>query len=133
MKKLKLLIPTLLLSLSSFSQTDTTEVRLSSTIARLVVKDLILGDRCTEELELTQEKVIKLETRESQKDVIISLLEDKNKNNQFIITTQKEQLEVCKDLSDKLKKELKSERRSKFLWKLGTFAGIAVTSYVILK
>ena len=100
MKKLILLIPILLLSLSSFSQTDTTKVRINNPIARLVIKDLITGDGCAEELKLTQDKVIKLEAREGQKDTIISLLKDKDKNNQFIISTQTEQLQLSKELSE---------------------------------
>ena len=119
--------------MKSFSQTDTTKVKINTPIAKLVVKDLILGDGCKEELKLTQEKVIKLEAREAQKDTIISLLEDKDKNNQFIINTQKSQLELSKELSTKLEKELSSERRSKFLWKVGTFAGILTTSYLLVK
>jgi hypothetical protein len=128
-----LLVPILLLSLSSFSQTDTTKVKINTPIAKLVVKDLILGDGCKEELKLTQEKVIKLETREVQKDTIISLLESKDKNNQYIIATQKSQLELSQELSDKLHKELKGQRTKTFLWKVGTFAGILTTSYLLVK
>jgi hypothetical protein len=119
--------------LSSFSQTDTSKVKISSPIAKLVIKDLIIGDGCELELNLTREKIIKLQEREAQKDTIISLLKDKDKNNQFIINTQKEQLDLSKELSNNLKKELRSERRSKFLWKLGTFAGIITTSYLLIK
>lgn len=123
----------LLTSLSSFSQTDTTKVRISTPIARLVIKDLIKYDGCVLELKATQDKVYKLEQREKEKDTIISLLESKDKNNQFIIATQKSQLELSQELSTKLEKELKSERRSKFLWKLGTYVGILTTSYLLIK
>jgi uncharacterized protein YPO0396 len=119
--------------LNSFSQTDTTKVKIDTPIAKLVVKDLIKGDGCVEELKLTQEKVIKLEARETQKDTIISLLEDKDKNNQFIIATQKSQLELSQELSNKLHKELKGQRTKTFLWKIGTFAGILTTSYLLVK
>jgi hypothetical protein len=121
------------MSLSSFSQIDTTEVRIKVPIAKLVIKDLLKGDGCAEELKLTQDKVIKLEARESQKDAIISLLKDKDKNNQFIINTQKEQLDLSKELSEKLHKELKGQRTKTFLWKIGTYAGILTTSYLLLK
>jgi hypothetical protein len=63
--------------LSSFSQTDTSKVKISSPIAKLVIKDLIIGDGCELELNLTREKIIKLQEREAQKDTIISLLKDK--------------------------------------------------------
>jgi uncharacterized protein YPO0396 len=119
--------------LNSFSQTDTTKVKIDTPIAKLVVKDLIKGDGCVDELKLTQEKVIKLEARETQKDTIISLLEDKDKNNQFIIATQKSQLELSQELSNKLHKELKGQRTKTFLWKVGTFAGILTTSYLLVK
>ena len=133
MKKLIVLIPILLLSLSSFSQTDTTKVKISNPIARLVIKDLVIGDGCAEELKLMEDKVLKLEAREGQKDTIISLLKDKDKNNQFIISTQTEQLQLSKELSEKLHKELKGQRTKTFLWKLGTYAGILTTSYLLIK
>jgi len=121
------------MSLSSFSQIDTTKVKISSPIAKLIIKDLIIGDGSIKELKLTQDKVIKLEARESQKDTIISLLKDKDKNNQVIISTQIDQLQLSMELSAKLQKELKSERRNKFLWKLGTYVGILTTSYLLIK
>ena len=104
--------------MNSFSQTDTTKVKIDTPIAKLVVKDLIKGDGCVEELKLTQEKVIKLEARETQKDTIISLLEQKDKNNQYIISQQGLQID---------------ERTKTFLWKVGTFAGILTTSYLLIK
>ena len=119
--------------MSSFSQTDTTKVKISNPIAKLVIKDLIVGDGCAEELKLTQGKVIKLEAREGQKDTIISLLKDKDKNSQFIINTQKEQLDLSKELSEKLHKELKGQRAKTLLWKFGTYAGILITSYILIK
>jgi phosphotransferase system IIB component len=133
MKKLIVLIVLLLTSLSSFSQTDTTKVQIKTPVAKLVIKDILKGDGCAQELKLTQDKVIKLEARETQKDTIISLLESKDKNNQFIINTQKDQLQLSKELSEQLHKELKGQRTKTFLWKVGTFAGILTTSYLLVK
>ena len=133
MKRLIVLIVLLLTSLSSFSQTDTTKVQIKVPIAKLAIKDILKGDGCFQELKLTQDKVIKLEARETQKDTIISLLESKDKNNQFIINTQKDQLQLSKELSEQLHKELKGQRTKTFLWKVGTFAGILTTSYLLVK
>ena len=133
MKRLIMLILLLLTSLSSFSQTDTTKVQIKVPVAKLVIKDILKGDGCAQELKLTQDKVIKLEARETQKDTIISLLEDKDKNNQFIINTQKDQLQLSKELSEQLHKELKGQRTKTFLWKVGTYAGIITSSYLLLK
>lgn len=133
MKKLIVLTAILLTSLSSFSQTDTTKVRISSPIARLVIKDLIKYDGAVLELKATQDKVFKLEEREAQKDANIKLLEQKDKNNIFIIGTQKKQLDLSAELTEKLNKELKGQRRKTFLYKAGTVVGLVTTSYLLIK
>ena len=133
MKKLIVLTILLLTSLSSFSQTDTTKVRIKAPIARLVIKDLIKYDGAVLELKATQDKVTKLEEREAQKDANIKLLEDKDKNNQFIIGTQKSQLNLSSELTEKLNKELKGQRTKTFLYKAGTVLGIVTTSYLLIK
>lgn len=119
--------------MNSFSQKDTTKVKISTPIAKLVVKDLILGDGCKEELKLTQEKVIKLEEREAQKDNIISLLTDKDKNNQFIIAQKDIQIGEYKGMTDDLKKELKGQRNKTFWYKVGTFLGVATSLFLFVK
>lgn len=133
MRKLIVLTAILLTSLSSFSQTDTTKVRISTPIAKLVIKDLIKFDGVTAELAATQDKVLKLEERESQKDGVIKLLEQKDKNNIFIIGTQKKQLDLSAELTEKLNKELKGQRRKTFLYKAGTVVGLVTTSYLLIK
>lgn len=132
------------MNLNCFSQTntnnqsqrpvssDTTRVKLKPSTARLAIKDIVKGEGCEQELKLTQEKVIKLEERETQKDTIISLLESKDKNNQYIIGQQSSQLNLYNDMTKDLKKELKRTKTEKFLYKLGTFVGILTTSYLII-
>lgn len=131
------------MSLNCFSQTstnnqsqtkvsDTTRVKLKPSTARLVIKDIVRGEGCEEELKLTQEKIIKLESRESQKDIIISLLEDKDKNNQFIITQQGLQVEEFRNMTNDLKKEIKQTKVKTFLYKVGTVVGILTTSYLLI-
>ena len=84
-------------------------------------------------LEDHKDKVLKLQERESQKDGIIKLLEDKDKNNKFIIGTQKSQLDLSAELTEKLNKELKGQRRKTFLYKAGTVVGVISTSYLLFK
>jgi hypothetical protein len=130
-------------NLNCFSQTntnnqsqkqvsDTTKVKLKPSTARLAIKDIVRGEGCEQELKLTQEKVIKLEERETQKDTIISLLESKDKNNQYIIGQQGSQLNLYDNMTKDLKKEIKRTRTEKFLYKLGTFVGVLVTSYLLI-
>jgi hypothetical protein len=127
--------------LSSFSQTDTTKpttssdttkVRLKVPVAKLVIKDILKGDGCEVELKLTQEKLLKTEEREKEKDSHIVLLEEKDKNNNFMLGKKDEQLKVSEDLTKSLHKELKGQRTKTFLWKVGTFAGILASTYLII-
>ena len=131
------------MNLNCFSQTntnnqsqtlvsDTTRVKLKPFTARLVIKDIVRGEGCAEELKLTQEKVIKLEERETQKDTIISLLESKDKNNQYIIGQQGLQIDEFRNMTNDLKKEIKRANVKTFLYKVGTYAGILVSTYLII-
>jgi hypothetical protein len=122
-----------MLSLSSFSQTDTTSTTLPNKILREVAKDLIRYDGCKAELLLTNEKLQKVEEREKQKDVIIDLFRSKDENNQYIIRQQELQIFQYEKLADDLTKEIKRERTSKTLWKIGAFVGAGTTAYLLLK
>lgn len=133
MKKLILLTGLLLLSWSSFSQIDTKKdsiVPLQVPIAKLVIKDLLKGDgykaellEVGKELELMREK-IKL------KDSVVVSLNSKITNLNTVITTKDEQYKLQQELSNKLEKELKAQKRKTFLYKLGT--GVAVVTSVLL-
>ena len=132
--------------MSSFSQTDTTKpktetpitnidttkVKLKVPVAKLAIKDIIKGDGCEIELKLTQEKLLKTEEREQQKDYQILLLEEKDKNNNFMLGKKDEQLRVYDDLTKNLHKELKSQKIKTFGWKVGTFFGLATTTFLII-
>ena len=118
--------------INNIKPTDTTKVVLTPEVARQVVKDLIRYDGCKEELKLTQEKVVKLEERDVQKDNIISLLKDKDRNNQYIISQKDDQIKLYDDMSKDLQKEIKSQRRKTFLYKLGTVVGVISTSYLLI-
>ena len=122
-----------MLSLNSFSQTDTTKVTIPTNIARLVAKDLVRYDGYKEELRLTQEKVIKLQEREIQKDTIITLLNEKDTTNQYIIHQKDLQIGQYEHLTDDLTKEVKSKRRSTLFWKLTTGLGIFSSVYLLLR
>jgi hypothetical protein len=122
-----------MLSLNSFSQIDTTKISIPSSIARLAAKDLIRYDGCKEELRFTQQKVIKLEEREVQKDTIIKLLIDKDENNRYIIHQNELQIGQYEHMTDDLRKELRASRTKTFLYKVGTFVGIATSAYLFIK
>jgi len=118
--------------LSSFSQTDTTKVTIKIPIAKLVIKDIIKGDGCQLELKETQEKLIKTEEREKEKDSHIIFLEEKDRNNNFMLGKKDQQLKVSEELTNSLHKELKGRRTKTFLWKVGTYAGIVASTYLLI-
>ena len=126
-------------SLAGYSQigitnnTDTSNVVISSRVARLILKDLIMFDGCKEELKLTQLKVTKLEERESQKDTSISILKQKDENNSMMLLQKDEQLKISKELSQKLQKEVKLGKIEKKFYKISSIIGLVVTTYFILK
>ena len=119
-----------MLSLNSFSQIDTTRISLPSNIGRLAAKDLIRYDGCRQELALTQEKVTKLEEREVQKDTIIKLYSEKDENSKYIIHQNELQIGQYEHMTDDLQKELKASRTKTFLYKVGTFVGLALALYL---
>jgi hypothetical protein len=92
----------------------------------------VRGEGCEQELKLTQDKVIKLEERETQKDIIVSLLESKDENNQFIISQQELQIDEFRNMTNDLKKEIKQTKVKTFLYKAGTFLGVLATSYLLI-
>ena len=135
MKKLIPLISFLLLTLNSFSQSDTRTdsiVSLQVPVVRLVIKDLIEGDgnkqelaEITKELEFTKEKVFL-------KDEVIGSLNSKVLNLQDIVNTKDQQFEVQQELSGKLEKELKLEKTKSFLYKIGTGVGVVAAAIFYL-
>jgi hypothetical protein len=132
--------------LSSFSQTDTTKpqtntpvvqsdtikIRIKTPVAKLAIKDIIKGDGCQLELKETQVKLIKTEEREKEKDSHIVFLEEKDKNNNFMLGKKDQQLKVSEELTNSLHKELKGQRTKTFLWKVGTYAGIIASTYLLI-
>jgi hypothetical protein len=120
------------MSLKGFSQSaiDTTAIQLKKPIARLVIKDLIIGDGVKQELLFTQQKISLLETKVSLKDSIIFSLESKNKNFVVMLDVRNEQLTISKNLNLRLKSDLKKSRSQTKL--IGFLGGIASFIGVIL-
>ena len=130
-----------MLSLSSYSQTDTTKVIVLDTtkvilptkVARLAFQDLLRYDGA--KLEIVELKnVIVLKDQQinlfKQKD---TLKDQKISNLEVIINKKDEQFGLEKQKSESLLKELKVQRRKTFLYKVGSFVGIIVTSLYLLK
>lgn len=134
MKKLMMLIFLMMMSWSGFSQiaTDSTSIQLEKKIAKLIIKDLLLGDSYKNELKLTDTKIDILEQKLVLKDSIIFNLESKSNNFESILLSKQDQLSLSQELSRKLQTDLKKQKvKTKLMGGAGIL--IAVGAVIILK
>jgi hypothetical protein len=130
-----------MLSLSSYSQTDTTKVIVLDTtkvilptkVARLAFQDLLRYDGA--KLEIVELKnVIGLKDQQinlfKQKD---TLKDQKISNLELIINKKDEQFGLERQKSESLLKELNGQRTKTFFYKVGSFVGIIATSILLLR
>jgi len=131
MKKLVLSIFLMMMSLSSFSQTatDTLSIQLQKPVARLVIKDLIIGDSSKEQISILNTKIELLENKIVLKDSIISNLNDKVTNYESILNIKGDQLALSQELSKKLQRDL---TKAKFKSKLVGGAGLLLAAGVAI-
>lgn len=127
MKKLVLSIFLMMMSLSSFSQTatDTSSIQLQKPVARLVIKDLIIGDSSKEQISILNTKIGLLENKIVLKDSIISNLNNKVTNYESILNIKGDQLALSQELSKKLQSDL---TKAKFKSKLVGGAGLLLAA-----
>ena len=132
--KVLMLIFLMMMSWSSFSQiaTDSTSIQLEKKIAKLIIKDLLLGDSYKNELKLTDTKIDILEQKLILKDSIIFNLESKSNNFESILLTKQNQLSLSQELSRKLQTDLKKQKvKTKLFGGAGIL--IAAGAVIILK
>ena len=107
-------------------------MKLEVPIVKLVIKDLVSYDGLKLELQETIE-LLRLERQKiSVKDSVIVQMEQKTFNLQQIINKTNEQFQLESQKSKDLLKELKGQRRTTFLYKLGTTIGMLATAILIL-
>lgn len=135
-KKLKILTISLLLSLTSFSQTDTSKICFDYKIAQRIASDLVRGDKAIAELEETNNLVFQLKETIVQKDSVINVYIQKDsicqKQNQLNFDIQQKQKNIISGL-EKDVKNLKRENqnlRTGIKWVGGGFVGV-LASFII--
>lgn len=77
-------------------------------------------------LKLTEKKVVL-------KDSVINTLGSKLLNLETVIITKEEQFKLQQELSKKLEKELRVQKRNTFLYKVGTGLGVVASIVLIVK
>ena len=124
------------MTFTSFSQTVTKTdsiVPLKVPVAKLVIKDILRGDGAIQQLEET-EKVLELTNQKlALKENILSVLNSKVTNLDYIIKQKDEQFKFERSKSEDLIKEIKQVRRNTFFYKVGSFVGIITTTLFLLK
>lgn len=118
--------------ISNQLKVDTSVVRLSPRVARLVIKDLIIGDNNKKELNLVKIKLDKVLERETQKDSKILILQNKNQNLNLKVNKKEEQFMISSELSKKLEKELRIEKRNKNAYKIIALIGAVVSTTLVI-
>jgi len=135
-KKLKILTISLLLSLTSFSQTDTSKICFDYKIAQRIASDLVRGDKAIAELEETNNLVFQLKETIVQKDSVINVYIQKDsicqKQNQLNFDIQQKQKNIISGLEkdvENLKRE-NQNLRTGIKWVGGGFVGV-LASFII--
>ena len=130
-----MLISLLTLSLTVFSQKDTTTNTKTFPIpvVRQIMKDLLSGDSAKAQLQVTEKILFETEKKVVVKDSIISTLREKEANYIQIVNSEKQKFEIVETYSKKLELELKKEKvKNKFKSIVGT-ATIGVLAFLLLK
>ncbi len=117
LKKLKILLPILLLSSTIFSQKDTNKVCFDYDVAKKIAIDLVRGDSAIAELEKTYELIYSLDQKILRQDSIIHDFVEKDANHvlqiQNYIQIGEQQDEIIDGLEKDVAKLQKSNTRLK--------------------
>ena len=126
----------LLLSLTVFSQTDTTNQVKCFPIptVKKIMKDLLSGDEAKAQLKLTEDQLHQTEQKVVLKDSVINTMKLKEVNYLTIIDAEKQKFGIMENYSKQLEWDLKKERvKGKFRSILGTGAIAILTFFLITK
>ena len=131
-----MLVTILSLSLTAFSQQDTTiKVKcLPVSVFKQIAQDLLKGDSAIAQLKLSEQQIIHFENKVILKDSIINTMNVKESNYIKIITAQNLKYDVVEKYSKKLEWDLKKEKvKGKFKSIVGTGVIAVLTFFLITK
>lgn len=122
-------------SWNCFSQNglESTQIQLTRPVAETVAKGLVRFDGQVLEIRELNNQIQLYVNKISLKDEVIVTLNSKVVNLETIIVKKDEQFTLEREKSDKLLKELKSERRKTFLYKVAAYAGVATSLILFVK
>ena len=142
MKKLIALAILLNLSLTAFSQTDTSNKKptqepvkcLPVSTFKEIAKDLLKGDSAKAELKLANEQIVKLEEKVSLKDSVIVTMQQKEENYKTIIGAHEQKFSTLENYTKSVELKLKKEKvKNKFKSFIGGTLVAVLTVMLIVK
>lgn len=129
-----MLVTILSLSLTAFSQQDTTiKVKcLPISIFKQIAQDLLKGDSAIAQLKLSEQQIIHIENKVVLKDSVINTMKLKESNYIKVIDTQNEKYSVMEKYSKKLEWNLKKEKVKGKFKSIVSVGIIAVLTFFII-
>ena len=126
-----------MMSLSSFSQTDTISKTINLSIPKPIVqetiKDLLSGDSAKEELKGTL-KILSLREYElKKKDTILLNLNTKVLTLEEILNNKDQELDLNSKINKDFKKALPKQQRVNKIYKTGTAVGLAAVLLLLIQ
>ena len=134
MKKLQLILLGIILLTSgkSISQTDTSKVVITTTIAQKITTDLIAGDFCKKKINFLELNIKELEKKVVVKDSMIFNRESKITNLNTMLLKKDEMFSMQEEISKTYLKDLRKSKRTTLLYKVFAIIGATTTGYFIL-
>lgn len=130
---LKIFLSLMILNLSNGFAQDTQQIQLQPKVARLVVTDLLQGDKAKIEVKLLDQEVVLLKDKILVLDSIILKKDKIILNYEEIIGTKDEQLGLSQELSKKLQSDLKLQKAKTKVFQMGSGAAVlAILALTVL-
>ncbi len=134
MKNLILII-CLMIGFVSYSQkqnpVDTNEICMPSDVAKKILLDLNLLDKLKKDQMLCETQILELENKCEIQSDIISILEEKDKNNQVIIEAHKEKFNLVEEDNKELRKDIKKIKTRATI--VEVFSGAVLTTITLFQ
>jgi len=123
------------MSFSSSSQTvtDSTKIVLTKPVAKLVIKDIVVGDQLKLKLKTLEEILSETNGKLKTQTLLVTNLESQILNYKGIVTDLNTKSSIQKDLSKDLEAALKRANRRTKLYKIGTTIGAVALGILIIQ
>jgi hypothetical protein len=124
----------MLLCGKSFSQKGIqNKVTIDTTLAKKIAIDLIKGDECKVELEITKKNVLLLKEKHHIKDSIIGNYKKQLDNVNKIVFSKDNLLEISEENLSLTKKQLSKYKTNSMLFKGTTLIAIGISAILLIK